>query len=123
MERLSAKQTGTREKAERIAKELDTASVTGRRLGNAIELMKSVETDLRDLRYEDASRKRKIAIGQLKAAAAGLDETTALSLHQARELPAKLRDELLQSTDDGYPQGYESLLEEYYRTLAREDDR
>jgi len=123
LERLSAKQMGTREKAERIAKELDTASVTGRRLGNAIELMKSVETDLRDLRYEDASRKRKIAIGQLKAAAAGLDETTALSLHQARELPAKLREELLQSTDDGYPQGYESLLEEYYRTLAREDDR
>ncbi|MDP7742063.1 MAG: hypothetical protein QGF67_11515 [Lentisphaeria bacterium] len=122
LERLSAKQMGTREKAERIAKELDTASVTGRRLDNAIELMKSVETDLRDLRYEDASRKRKVAIGQLKAAVAGLDETTALSLHQARELPAKLRDELLQSTDDGYPQGYETLLEQYYRTLAREED-
>ena len=42
-----------------------TTTVRGRRLNQAIKLMQSVEVDLRDLRYEDAARKRKMAIGQL----------------------------------------------------------
>ena len=41
---------------EQVARQLDTTSVMGRRLSHAIELMKSVEDDLRDLRYEDAAR-------------------------------------------------------------------
>jgi hypothetical protein len=118
MERLSAKQAGMREKAERIVKELDTSSLTGRRLKYAINLMQSVEKDFRDLKYDDAARKRKIAINHLRAAAGDLDETVALSLHRARELPVAMREELLQSSDEGYPEGYESLLQKYFRTLA-----
>jgi hypothetical protein len=118
MERLSAKQAGMREKAEQVARQLDTTTVTGRRLNQAIELMKSVEDDLRDLRYEDAARKRKVAMQKLKATFNNLDRSTAVQLSQARELPAQLREELLQSADEGYPEGYESLLESYFRALA-----
>ncbi|MBP87060.1 MAG: hypothetical protein CMJ64_10150 [Planctomycetaceae bacterium] len=118
MERLSAKQAGMREKAEQVARQLDTTTVTGRRLNQAIELMKSVEDDLRDLRYEDAARKRKVAMQKLKATFNNLDRSTAVQLSQARELPAQLREELLQSADEGYPEGYESLLESYFRALS-----
>ncbi|MDA1053997.1 MAG: hypothetical protein O3C40_26405 [Planctomycetota bacterium] len=118
MERLSAKQAGMREKAEQVARQLDTTTVTGRRLNEAIELMKSVEDDLRDLRYEDAARKRKVAMQKLKATFNNLDRSTAVQLSQARELPAQLREELLQSADEGYPEGYESLLESYFRALS-----
>jgi hypothetical protein len=93
----------------------------GRRLEQAIELMKSVEDDLRDLRYDDAARRRKVAIQKLKASFDHLDRTTAVQLSQARELPAQLRKELLQSADEGYPEGYESLLRSYFRALSEEE--
>src|SRR6266566_492998 len=50
--RLSAKQAGLREKAEQVAQKLDTAGVTSRRLKESIGLMKSVEKELIDGRYE-----------------------------------------------------------------------
>jgi hypothetical protein len=36
------------------------------------------------------------------------------------ELPAKERDKILQSQNDGFPAGYESLLSSYYNRLAQE---
>ena len=41
-----------------------------------------------------------------------------LPLSRARERPPQLRRELLQSADEGYPEGYESLLKSYFRTLS-----
>ena len=45
-----------------------------------------------------------------------MDRTTATDISQARELPADMRRDLLQSSDGGYPAGYEELLKSY--TLA-----
>ncbi len=45
---------------------------------------------------------------------------------QWAQLPPKLRSEILQSKTDGFPPGYESLLQSYYQQLAEEkslDDR
>ena len=36
------------------------------------------------------------------------------------DLPAKQRDQILQSKTDGFPPGYEALLQSYYRRLAQE---
>ena len=35
-------------------------------------------------------------------------------------LPPKLREQILQSKTDGFPPGYEALLQSYYRRLATE---
>ena len=80
--------------------------------------MKSAETDLRDLRYEDAARKRRVALGQLKSAFSDRDSATAAQLSRARDLPPQLRTELLQAADEGYPAGYESLLKNYFKALS-----
>jgi hypothetical protein len=63
MDRLSAKQAGVREKAEKVAERLDSAGLSSRRLNETIELMK-------------------------------------------------------QSSDEGYPPGYESLAKSYFRALS-----
>ncbi len=118
MERLSEKQAGLRERAEKVAQELDTKGITSRRLNESIQLMKSVETDLRDLRYEDAARKRRIAINELKSSMTDLDKSTGLSLSRARDLPPDLREQILQSADEGLPAGYESLVKSYFRALS-----
>jgi hypothetical protein len=116
--RLSAKQAGLREKAEQVAKKLDAAGVSTTRLTESIELMKSIEKDMADHRYDDAARKRRDALGKLHSAFSGMDETTAAKIHQARDLPPQMRKELLQSADQGYPPGYEGLLKSYYKALS-----
>ncbi|HEV3003535.1 MAG TPA: hypothetical protein VGX78_03700 [Pirellulales bacterium] len=118
MQRLSERQAGVREKAEQVAQRLETAGVNSTRLNQSIQLMKSAEDDLRDLRYEDATDKRRVALSQLKHALGGPDRATAAQLSRARELPAELREELLQSADEGYPEGYESLLKSYFKALS-----
>lgn len=118
MDRLSAKQAGVREKAERVAERLDSAGLSSRRLNESIELMKQSQIEPRDLRYEDGFRKQKVALSQLKTALGQLEQGTAAQLQRARELPAQLRQELLQSSDEGYPPGYESLAKSYFRALS-----
>jgi hypothetical protein len=118
MERLSQKQAGVREKAEQVARKLDTLGITSRKLNESIELMKSVEKDLRDLRYEDAARKRRSSLIGLRGAVLELDQSTAAQLSRARDLPPQLRTELLQAADEGYPPGYEALLKSYFKALS-----
>ena len=118
MGRLTAKQAGLREKAEQVARKLDTAGVTSSRLKESITLMKGVEKDLTDRRYEDAFRKRRTALQKLRGAFTGLDASTAARISKARDLPENLRKELLQSADDAYPPGYEGLLKSYYKALS-----
>jgi hypothetical protein len=117
--RLSAKQAGVREKAEQVAKKLATAGIQSSRLTKGIELFKQSEKDLRNLRYQDAARKRKLALRALKGAALEIDQNSGLSLSRRRDLPPELRSDLLQGADDGYPPGYEALLKNYYKELSR----
>ncbi len=92
--------------------------VSTTRLNESIELMKSIEKDMADHRYDDASRKRRDAMRTLRSAFSGMDQTTAAKIHQARDLPPQMRNELLQSADQGYPPGYEGLLKSYYKALS-----
>jgi hypothetical protein len=119
--RLSAKQAGLREKAEQVAQKLDTAGVTSTRLKDSISLMKSVEKDLIDGRYEDGFRKRREAMQKLRSSVGEMDQSVAARISRARELPEQLRKELLQSADDAYPPGYEGLLKNYYKALSTSD--
>ncbi|HVX15318.1 MAG TPA: hypothetical protein VHC22_29280 [Pirellulales bacterium] len=118
MERLGEKQASVRERAEQVAQRLEATGVNSTRLHQSIDLMKSAEQDLRDLRYEDAASKRRIALNQLKGALTRPDQATAIELSRARELPPEMREELLQSSDEGYPEGFESLLNNYYKALS-----
>jgi hypothetical protein len=116
--RLSAKQAGLREKAEQVARKLDTMGVSTTRLNQSIELMKSVEKDFADHRYGDAFRKKKEALQTLRGAFSGVDRSTAAQINKARDLPPQLRNELMQAADEGYPPGYEGLLKSYYKALS-----
>jgi len=121
MKRLSEKQRGLRERATQVARKLDTNSVRGRRLQQAIRLLDSIESDLKNNKFNDAFRKQKMALRQIRDALGGVDQTTVIRLQQARDLPADLRDELLQSAGESYPKGYESLLESYFRKLSESE--
>ena len=122
MARLSEKQKGLKEKATQIARQLETASVRGRRLREAIRMMQQADDDLQNKRYEDAARKRRMALRQLRSTFLPVEHSTVMRRNPARELPAALRQELLQSADESYPKGYESLLESYFRALSEAEN-
>jgi hypothetical protein len=115
--RLSEKQAGLREKAEQIANKMDNLGISSSRLKQTIELMRSAEKDMRDMRYEDGARKRRLALNKLRSTL-DVDQSTAQQLQRARDLPPQLRTELLRAVDEGYPPGYESLLKSYFKALS-----
>jgi len=118
MKRLQQMMAGVREKSERVAKRLEVSGMHRPRLGQAIDLMRDVERDYADLRYEDAARRRRTALGMLDTALTRDLQPTGIHHHRARHLPAEYREELIQAADEIYPDGYEDLLKGYYRALS-----
>jgi hypothetical protein len=117
--RLNEKQMGLREKAEQVARKLEEKGYSTARLREAIGLMKPIDADGRDLKYDDLAKKRKEALQKLRGAFGDVD-VTAASISRARDLPAETRQDLLQGHDEGYPAGYENLLKNYYKKLSGE---
>jgi hypothetical protein len=117
--RLSPKEMGLIEKATQVAQKLETLGLTNKRLAESIKLLESVEKDVRDQRYGDAARKRRVALSELKSGLAEVDPGVRKQLGESRDLPPQVRQELLQGADEGYPAGYESLLKSYFKELSK----
>jgi len=119
MERLAHNQALLREKAQRIARALN---YRGRPLGGvlrAIELMKGAEQDYRDLRYDDAARKRKMALDAVRQSESRIDEAVSLSLQKAAHIPPEMRREISAAARQALPEGYEDIVGAYYKALSR----
>jgi len=119
MERLQKNMAMLREQAQQVARQLDYA---GRPLGGvqrAITLMEAAEQDYRDLRYDDAARKRKMALGQLRAGYAEIDQAVNLSMQKAPNLPQEMREEISSGVQQALPEGYEDIVGEYYKAISR----
>jgi hypothetical protein len=107
-----------REKMEQVARKLESQKVSTTRIREGIKLLEQADKDLKDGKYDNALKKRREAMRRLRDAYSGLDRTTAVDVSRARDLPARLRNELRQSADSAYPAGYEALLRSYYRKLS-----
>src|SRR5262249_14895070 len=101
--RLSAKQAGMREKMEQGARKLEGKGVSSSRLKEGIKLLEESEKDLSDRKYNDAAKKRREAMQKLRGAFDDLDDTTRTQIKSARELPADMRKDLVQSSEAAYP--------------------
>ncbi len=123
MERLAQHQAILREKAQRIARELN---LQGKPLGSvqrAIDLMESAEQDYRDLRYDDAAGKRKMAMDALRQTAGQTGQAVNLSLQKARDLPPELRREITAGTQQALPEGYEDMVAAYYKAISSDAEK
>ncbi len=119
MERLAENQAMLREKVQQVARK---AGARGRPLpgiDRAIELMEGAEQDYRDLRYDDAARKRKTALEAVRRAGSSVDQAVTLSLEHAKHLPPELRREISAGSQQALPEGYEDIVGAYYRELSR----
>jgi len=122
MDRLAKQQAMLREKAQQIARRLEFG---GRPLGGlqrAIDLMQSVEEDYRDLRYDDAARKRKMALEALRQAGSDVDQAVDLTLQKAPHLPPDMREEIGAGSRQALPEGFEDIVGAYYKAISQEAD-
>ena len=120
MERLAKNQALLREKAQKVARELQFGGRPLNGVQRAVELMKGVEEDLRDLRYDDAARKRKMAIEALREAASQVDQAVSLSLQKAPSLPPEMRERINAGSQQALPEGFEDIVGAYYKALSRD---
>jgi len=118
MNRLADNQAILRERTEQIARQLETSGLSSSRVNRALQLMEGAETDLRDLRYEDAARKRKTAINELKAEENQIDEAVSVSLQRAANIPPEMRQQITAGSQQALPEGYEELVGAYYKALS-----
>jgi len=120
MDRLSKQLAMLREKAQRVARQIQFG---GRPLGGlqrTLELIKSAEQDYRDLKYDDAARKRKMALEALREAASQVDQAVSLSLQKAPHLPPEMRDRINAGARQALPEGFEDIVGAYYKALSRD---
>jgi hypothetical protein len=118
MERLAQKYKMVREQAEQIVQQQAASGRPATRVQRVAELMQSAEQDVRDLRYDDAARKRRAAISDLRAEQLGVDQAVNLSLQKSRDLPADLRRQIGTQAQQTLPEGYEEMVSTYYRAIS-----
>ncbi len=117
-ERLDALHKTMREKMQEIAHMTQANGKSSQHVDRALELMTSAEQDAKDHRYDDATRKRKTAIGELRADQSHIDQAVELSLRKAPNLPADMRKQISAASGQALPEGYEDLVGEYYKALS-----
>ena len=118
MDRLKSNMEMLREKTQQVARRVDFGGRPASHVMRSLDLLKGAEQDMHDRRYEDAARKRKLALGEMRAARSGIDQAVGLSLQKARAIPAELREEIGAGARGPLPQGYEDLVGAYYRALS-----
>ena len=119
MDRLESHHTILRERAQQVVRRLPSGGRPATHVARSIRLLTSAEGDYRDRRYDDAARKRKLAIGELRAAQSRIGQAVALSLSKATALPAEMREAIGAGAQQALPEGYEEIVGAYYQTLSR----
>ena len=118
LDRLASQQAMIKERTEKIARQLDYAGRPSGRVDRATQLFEQAEQDLHDKRYDDAARKRKLAIGELRAAEAGIDQAVTLSLERGADVPPALRQQVISAAGEALPEGYEQAVGAYYKAIS-----
>jgi len=118
MERLSGRQAELLNRAERIALNMKLMNHPTTEIEKTIQRMRLLQSDLKDGRYINISRQRKVVIkglGQTKEFVEGV----ARIARDRSDMPASGLDaEVLDAMGSSAPKGYEEILRAYYHAIG-----
>lgn len=117
MARLTEEQKLLRERTQQIAQQLQNAGKSSTHVNRSLEMMQAAEQDMKDNRYEEAGRKRKSALNELRTERAQIDGVS-VTLEKAPNLSPELRKEVTAGAQQALPEGYEDLVGEYYKAIS-----
>ncbi|MEW6356380.1 MAG: hypothetical protein AB1696_08650 [Planctomycetota bacterium] len=115
---LSGRQADLRNKAERIQMGFKVMNYPTDTLDKTIQMMKSVEDDLKSGRYQYVTRKKDVLLKGLKGSQSFLKGEIAIKQDRSVGLPNFLQDEMIQAKGENTPAGYEDQLDRYYEILS-----
>ena len=118
MQRLTEDQKLLRERTQQIAQQLQNAGKSATHVNRSLEMMQSAEQDMKDNRYEEAARKRKSALNELRTEKTQIDAGVSVTLEKAPNLSPELRKEVTAGSQQALPEGYEDLVGEYYKAIS-----
>lgn len=117
--RLADKQAALRNKAEGVDVQMQVGNYHHTDLKKLIDLMESVETDLRAGRYQSALRQRTVMLEKAKNVKQYLDGEFQVKQDATSNLPKDIQKEILGSMTDPSPVGWEEINREYFERLAK----
>jgi len=118
MARLAGRQAELVNKTERIALNMKLMNHPTTDIDKTVQRMRQLQSDLKDGRYTNISRQRKVVIkglGQTKEFVEGVARVA----RDRSDMPAAgLDEEVLDAMGSSAPKGYEEILRAYYRAIG-----
>ncbi len=121
LDRMAKRQADLRNRAESVDVKFQVLNYHHTDLHRMIEMMKSVETDLRTGRYQSALRRREVVLDSLSNIKTYVNGEFEVRRDQTSNLPADVQEELLGSMLEASPAGWEELNRKYFERLSGED--
>ncbi|MDQ1256644.1 MAG: hypothetical protein QG656_1242, partial [Candidatus Hydrogenedentes bacterium] len=118
MGRLAGMQADIRAKAEQAEFKLQVINIPMPHLKEAIGVMKEIEADLRDFRYENVLEKNAMALDRMRDSRETMQQQIKVRGERNVYLPKKDQMELLDAMDEEVVPEYRDMVADYFRTLA-----
>ncbi len=116
--RLSRKQAALRNKAEKINLAVRVKNFKNFKLLETIRMMRRVEDDLSNYRYQNAFRRKNVVLEGLRTSRALLGGQIAVREDATPTMPRQVRDDIADAMQSDMPAGYKELLKQYYENLS-----
>lgn len=118
MQRLAGKQAALRNKAESIDLKFQVMKYHHNDLKEMIQQMAAVERDLRGGRYRSALRRRDVLLKGLEDVQSAVEGEIEVREDQTANVPGEIQKEILNSSEEPSPRGWEELNRKYFEQLA-----
>jgi hypothetical protein len=107
-----------RQKAERLAGQLDKAGVHLPGLDKTIILMTSAEKSAEAGRYSEMFKTQQMVLGELRATEEQTAREASLHVDRAARVPANQRRRVLDAMEEPMPQEYQGAVQRYFQKLS-----
>jgi hypothetical protein len=118
--RLASRQASLRNRAEKIDIQLQAARLDSfARLDGVVRLMRLTEDDLRNYRYRNALRRRRVLVGEIETLYASLADPQRFRRDASSDSTQRNWTDIYDVREDDFPPAYRDALRRYYETLSR----
>ncbi len=121
LKRMANRQADLRNRAETIDLKFQVLNYHHTDLKKLIDMMASVERDLRSGRYQSAQRRRDEVLGGLRNIKTYLEGEFEIRRDQTSNLPSDIQRQLLGTMQEASPAGWEQLNRHYFDRLSGAD--
>ena len=118
MQRLAGKQAGIRNRAERVKLAFKVLNYGATDFDKLVEDMKGIEDDLKNYRYQNVLRKKRIMLKGLQTARLLLANRISVGRDYTATLPPEVQKEIMDTAEQLLPPEYRELVRKYYESLS-----